>query len=180
MYQVILNRPKTCAFIKGTYCTIEEAQEAEKKFSRNLLKGESIEIEETFTQYILHPENKEEIVRMQRSNEKLTEGTFVWRGKEYPIAKVVLNGLPTWFIEGHHLLTFFRYEPTYITAQAKFARGGDWSNGERREEYQAFVWSVMETLGVDAHFCFNGRTDDYFNEISTIDMNGCHPFDIVK
>ena len=145
-------------------------------------KVERQEVKKWVDPYPIDLNTKNEIVRMQKNEdgEDIIYGWFTFEGKSYPMAKVVIMGKPTWFIEGHPLLTFMEYEPTRITVQIKMARGGDWGNGERRKWYQAFVYNVMRVLGCNSFPCFNDRTDDYFNELGMIDCNGMHPHKLIK
>lgn len=143
-------------------------------------RKETVEVKKWVDPYPIDLNTKNEIIRVQKSKEQVTEGVFTFEGNPYKFTKVIVNGWPTWFIEGHHLLTFIDYTPTKITVQIKMARGGDWSKGgERRKEYQAFVYNVMRVLGCNSYPVFNDSTTDYFNEIGSMD-NGFHPFDVVK
>lgn len=139
------------------------------------------EIKPWVNPYPIDLKTKNEIIRLQKADEdEVAYGWFTFEDMSYPIAKVVICGKSTWFIDGHAVLTVFDYTPHKITVQIKLARGGNWGNGERRKEYQAFVYNLMRILGSRQTPCFNDRTDDYFNEMTSIDGNGCHPFEIVK
>ena len=144
-------------------------------------KVEVIEVKKWVDPYPIDLDTKNEIIRMQKTDEdEIAYGWFKFEDKHYTIAKVVICGKPTWFIEGHPVMTFFDYTPTKITVQVKLARGGEWGNGERRKGFQAFVYNVMDILGSMQRPVFNDRTDDYFNEMTSIDGNGMHPFNLVK
>ena len=144
-------------------------------------KVEVIEVKKWVDPYPIDLNTKNEIVRMQKTDEdEVAYGWFTFEGKSYPIAKVVVVGKPTWFIDGHPVLTVMEYTPCRVCYQIKLARGGNWGNGERLKEYQAFVYNVIRILGGNSYPCFNDRTDDYFNEITCVDCNGMHPFKLVK
>ena len=145
------------------------------------INNKVVKVEKYVSPYPIDLNTKNEIIRMQKANEdEIAYRWFTFDGKSYPITKVVVCGKPTWFIDGHPVMTIFDYTPYKITVQVKLARGGDWGNGERRKEYQAFVYNVMGILNSGQYPCFNDRTDDYFNEMSSIDGNGMHPFSLVK
>ena len=142
---------------------------------------ESLKVGKFVHPYPIEGKTKDEIIRLQKAgDDEVAYGWFSFEGKDCPIARVVICGKPTWFIDGHPLLTVFEYTPTRICVQIKMARGGDWGNGERRREYQAFVYNVVDMLGGCSLPMFNDRTDDYFNEMTSIDCNGLHPFALVK
>ena len=87
------------------------------------------EVKKWVDPYPIDLNTKNEIIRMQKNEdgEDIVYGWFTFEGKSCPIAKVVIVGKPTWFIDGHPLLTFMEYEPTRIAVQIKMARGGDWA-----------------------------------------------------
>lgn len=133
---------------------------------------ETHEVKKWVDPYPIDLNTKNEIIRVQKSAEQVSDGVFTFEGKPYKFSKVIVENWPTWFIDGHPVMTFLEYEPTRITVQIKMARGGDWSKGgERRKEYQAFVYNVMRVLGCCSFPVFNDRTDDYFNELGMIDCN---------
>ena len=130
--------------------------------------------------YPIGQEVKDELVRVQKSKEPMTIGKFTFEGVSYPIVKVIINGFPTWFIEGHSMMTVFEYEPTRITIQVKMFGGGEWCvEGERRRPYQSFVYNLVEMLGGGNMPVFNDRTDNYTNVLGSVDCNGVHPFKLV-
>lgn len=143
---------------------------------------ETIKVGKFVSPYPIEDKTKQEIIRLQKSYSEgeASYGWFSFEGRDFPMARVVICGKPTWFIDGHPLVTVFEYTPTRICVQIKMARGGDWGNGERRKEYQAFVYNLINILGGGSLPVFDDSTCDYFNELTSIDMNGCHPFAIVK
>lgn len=139
---------------------------------------ETRKVKEFVHPYPISKEVKDEIIRLQKSQERVEFGRFTFEDKMFPIAKVVIDEKPTWFIDGRPLVTVLEYRSTKICVQIKMARGEN--NGERRKEYQAFVYNLIGILGGGSYPVFPDRPIDYFNELTSIDCNGYHPFDIVK
>jgi hypothetical protein len=141
-------------------------------------KSKNVKVGKYVHPYPISIETKNEIIRVQKSTDQVTSGIFSFEEKEYRFSKVIIDSLPTWFIEGHPLLTFYEYNPYEKTVQVKMGSGGDWTvSGERRKEYQAFVYNVLDVLRCTQFPVFNDSTDVYYNVMSS----SCnHPSDIIK
>ncbi len=135
----------------------------------------------TWKRFKLSAVNKQRLTSMAKESGSTAIGFYEHDGQEYPIARVTIDGLQTWFICGRPLLTVLKYTDTDIAIQYKLARGSKETGGERRDEFENFVQDITEVLGANSYPVFDTKEGlrDYFNEIECID-NGYHPFAIIK
>lgn len=124
--------------------------------------------------------NRNKIREIALLDSDMGTGVLNYFGKDYRVDKVNINHYTTWFIEGHPLVTFYIMTPTEVKVTYKMSRGGDWSiEGERRPEYEQFVYDVVYCSGAGILPVFTDDTCCMENTLVATD-NGYHPHILFK